>query len=134
MDYNDIGRCLKILNEKPKWFFQKENIDEKLRCFDTIQQDGNPSFIYTLFRFLRSDNSQIQAKAAETVLCLFAKLKSLNDYAATLKNMEIEKSDLDFFKIDFDEKTYVQLLGIASLNSNGYVREKAIKELARIKN
>jgi hypothetical protein len=28
----------------------------------------------------------------------------------------------------------VQLLGIASLNGNGYVREKAVRELSRLKN
>jgi HEAT repeat protein len=61
-------------------------------------------------------------------------LKSLNEYADILKHLSIEKSDLDFYKVDFDEKTYVQLLGIASLNSSGYVREKAVKELVRLKN
>jgi HEAT repeat protein len=67
-------------------------------------------------------------------LYLFAKLKSLNDYSETLKHLGIKKSDLDFYRVDFDERTYVQLLGIASLNGNGYVREQAVKELERIKN
>lgn len=114
--------------------FSKGNITDKLQCFDTIQKVGTPNTIYSLIDFLRSDNTLIQAKAAETILFLFGKLNSLNDYTDTLKHLHIEKSDLDFYRVDFDEKIYVQLLGIASLNSSGYVREKAVKELARVKN
>lgn len=134
MDHTDISRCIQILDEKPKRFFQKDNIADKLQCFHIIQQAGTHRTIYFVFSYLRSNNTLLQAKAAETVLLLFAKLKSLNPYSPSLKDVPIEKSDLDFFRLDFDEKTYVQLLGIASLNGNGYVREKAVKELARLKN
>lgn len=134
MDCTDINHCIQILSERPKWFFQKDNIADKVQCFETIQKVGTPSTIYSLIHFLRSDNLIIQTKAAETILVLFGKLKSLNEYADTLKHLSIEKSDLDFYRVDFDEKTYLQLLGIASLNSSGYVRENAVKELARIKN
>ena len=103
MDYTDISRCIEILNERPKWFFQKENIGEKLQCFDTIQQVGTPNTIYSLISYLRSDNILIQSKAAETVLYLFAKLKSLNDYSETLKHLGSKKSDLDFYRVDFDD-------------------------------
>jgi HEAT repeat protein len=134
MDHTDITRCIEILNEKPKRFFQKENIANKLQCFHTIQQVGAANMIYFVFSYLRSDNTLLQAKAAETVLFLFVKNKSLSAYSDTLKHVNIKEGDLDFFRLDFDEKTYVQLLGIASLNGNGYVREKAVKELARLKN
>jgi len=134
MDYTDINRCIQILHEKPRLFFQKEDLTDKLQCFDTIQKVGTPSTIYSLIEFLRSGNVLVQTKAAETVLSLFGKLKSLNEYAAdTLKQLPIKTGDLDFYRVDFDEKTYQQLLGIASLNSSGYVREKAVKELARLK-
>ena len=133
MDYTDLNRRLEILNEIPKWFFQKVNITDKLQCFDTIQKVGTPSSIYSLIEFLRSSNVLIQTKAAETILSLFGKLKSLNEYADTLKHLPIKTSDLDFYRVDFDEKTYLQLLDIASLNSSGYVREKAVKELSRLK-
>ncbi len=134
MDYTDINRCIQILHENPKLFFQKENLADKLQCFDTIQKVGTPSTIYSLIEFLRSGNVLIQTKAAETILLLFGKLKSLNEYADTLKHLPIKTGDLDFYRVDFDERTYQLLLGIASLNSIGYVREKAVKELARLKN
>jgi HEAT repeat protein len=134
MNSTDIHQCIQILHEKPKWFFRKENISDKLQCFDTIQNFGTPSAIYFLTRFLRNDNALIQTKAVETILFLFGKLKSLNDFSNALKHLHIGESDLDFYRIDFDEITYVQLLGIASLNGNGYVREKAVRELSRLKN
>ncbi|MGB3008622.1 MAG: hypothetical protein WBC06_19050, partial [Chitinophagaceae bacterium] len=134
MDYTDINQCIKTLNERPKWFFQKDNIAEKLQCFDTIQKVGTPTTIYSLFSFLKSDNTLIQEKSAETILNLFAKLKSQNDLADSLKHLTIDKSDLDLYRVDFDEETYLQLLGIASLNSSGYVREKAVKEITRLQN
>ena len=133
MNYTDINRCIQILGEKHNWFFQKGNIADKLQCFDTIQKVGTPSTIYSLIKFLRTDNVLIQIKAAETILFLFGKLKSLNEYADTLKHLPIAKSDLDFYRVDFDEKTYLRLLCIASLNSSGYVREKAVIELVRLK-
>jgi len=134
MDYTDINNCVQILNEKSKWFFQKDNIAEKLQCLDTIQNIGRPITIYSVVGLLKSNNSLIQEKAAETILHLFGKLRSQNEYIEALKHLDIEKGDLDFYRADFEEKTYVQLLGIASLNSSGYVREKAVNELIRLKN
>lgn len=134
MDYTDINFCIQILNEKPRWFFQKDNTAKKLKCFDIIQKLGTPSTIYSITNFLKSSNTLIREKSAETILQLFSKLKSLNDYAGSLKHLNIATKDLDFYRVDFDEKTYLRLLGIASLNRNGYVREKAIMELARLKN
>lgn len=134
MNYTDINQCIQTLNERPKWFFQKENFAEKMECLDTIQKVGTPTTIYSLISFLKSDNSLIQEKSAETILHLFAKLKSQNDYADSLKHLSIDKSDLDLYRVNFDEKTYLQLLGIASLNSSGYLREKAVTEIARLKN
>jgi HEAT repeat protein len=123
-----------VLTEKPKWFFQKDNVTEKLQCFETIQKLGPPRYIHFLIQYLGSDNLQIRTKAAETIMSMFGKLKTLNDYSDTLKDLPIGESDLDSYRADFDENTYLQLLGIASLNRNGFVREKAIKELARSKN
>jgi hypothetical protein len=133
MDYTGLNDCFEILNQKPNWFFHKENIAEKVRCLDMIQQVGSPNLIERLFKFLRSDTPMIQAKAAETILVLFKQLKSLHDYADALKYVPIEKTDLDLYRVNFDEKIYTQLLAVASLNSNGYVREKAVKELAELK-
>jgi hypothetical protein len=129
----DINQCIQILNERPKWFFQKENIAEKLQCLETIQKVGKPTTIYSLIDFLKSDNLLIQEKSAETILHLFAKLKSQNDYADSLKHLTIDINDLDLYRVDFDENTYLKLLAIASLNSSGYVREKAVKEIAQLK-
>ena len=132
MDHTDINYCIRILNERPG-FFQKDGIIKKLKCFETIQKIGTPATIYFLIDFLKNANILIQEKSAETILYLFGKLKSQNDYSNSLKHLNINKDDLDSYRINFDENTYLQLLGIASLNSSGYVREKAVRELGRLK-
>lgn len=134
MNPTDINRCIDIINRPPKSFFQSENIEEKLHCFETIQKVGTSSVIHFLIRFLKSSNTLIRGKSAETILHLFAKLKSQNHYSDSLKHLSIDKSDLNSYRRHFDEQTYLQLLGIASLNSSGFVREKAITEIVRLKN
>src|SRR5689334_20156367 len=121
MNYADLNSCIRVLTEKPKWFFQKDNVTEKLQCFETIQKLGPPRYIHFLIQYLGSDNLQIRTKAAETIMSMFGKLKTLNDYSDTLKDLPIGESDLDSYRADFDENTYLQLLGIASLNRNGFV-------------
>lgn len=133
MSYTDINYCLQILNGEPRWFFDKEKVAEKIQSLDAIQQIGTPHTIYYIVRFLKSNNSAIRQKCAETILHLFGKLDSWNSYMDCLKHLSINNTDLDLYKLYFDEKTYLQLLGIASLNSDGYVREKAVKELRALR-
>ena len=134
MNHTEVDNCIRILKEKPTGFLRKENISEKLQCFDTIQKVGTSHTIYFLIDFLKHDNILLRIKAAETIVYLFAKIKSLNDYTDALKHLPIKTSDLDFYRVDFDTSIYVKLLCIASLNSSGYVREKSVKELSSIKN
>lgn len=132
MSETQINNCIETLQKKPN-LFRKENIAEKLRCLDMIKDNGTPGIIWFLVSFLRSDNILIQTKAAETILALFGKLSSPNEFLSALKYLSITIADLDFYRVDFDEKTYGGLLAIASLNRNGYVREHAVKELGRLK-
>jgi hypothetical protein len=134
MNYSDIHHCIETLQASPRWFFQKEKVSEKLQCLEMIQQFGAPYHIYSIIHLLKSDNILLQNKAAETVICLFKKMKSLNEYATNLKHLPIEREDLDAYRVDFDESIYLELLGIASFNKSGYIREKAVREIGRLKN
>lgn len=89
--------------------------------------------INVLIDHFRSKHTVVRVNAAETILSLFGRLKSLHDYEEAVKHLLIEQDDIDIYKAVFERPIYVQLLGIASLNSNGYVREKAIHEIARLK-
>lgn len=133
MSQPDLYEYLRLLSEKPKWFFQNEDIALKLECLEAIQQLGTPSTIYYLIPLLRSNNLLIRSKTAETIIFLFRKLGSLNAYNDSLRLLPVELSDIDLFCKDFEDETGTQLLSIASLNHNGYVREKAVKVLGTLK-
>jgi hypothetical protein len=134
MNYHkELQKCIQILNEKPKGLFKRENIAEKLQCFNRIQEFGKGSAINPLMPFLRSDNSIIRGKAAETIIVLFGKLKSITDSINCLKYLSFTEKDLQYYQDNFDAKIYLQLLRIASLNTDGYIRQKSIIEIARLK-
>ena len=42
MDYQEFEKCVGVLWDKPKWFFQSDNIDQKLECLDTFETKGTP--------------------------------------------------------------------------------------------
>src|ERR1019366_1318107 len=134
MDNQEYNKCIEILRGRPKWFFQKDNIDQKLKCLETFKNKGTPSDISFLVEFLKDSNSNIRAKSAETIIHLYQQLKSQNELYESLKYIKIDIADINHYKMFFVPDTYLQLLGIASLNQNGYTREKAIKKLADSKN
>ncbi len=134
MPHHTLHECLRILKEKPAWFIQKEDITKKLQCLDTIQQLGTTTTIYELYPFLQSNNVLIRTKTAETIAQLFGRLRSLNAYNDAPKHLPVKLRDIELFHAEFEEAIAVKLFSMASLNSSGYVREKAVVALGRLKN
>lgn len=129
VDINQLNECLRILDKKPMWPFQKDNTAEKLRCLDALYTLGITSGIGHLTPYLKSDSPIIQHRTAELIVSLYDKINHPREYADTFKRAPIHKPDLDRYKSDFDEPTYLRLLFIASFNADGHVREKAVKLL-----
>lgn len=134
MSQTTLQDCINILQEKPAWFFQKEDIAAKLQCLEVIQQLGTPGTIYILYPFIKHNNKLLQSKTAETMLQLFSRIRTLNEYNIALRCLPVELNDVKLFLRAFDEETAVLLLAMASLNYNGYVREKAVATLGQLKN
>jgi HEAT repeat protein len=132
MNSEEINKCIQLLHKKPKWFLQREDIDEKLRCFDLIGKYGIPSTIYHLTDFLKSENDFIRQKCAEIILLLFNRLKPGKGFNNSLKHLQIDKNDLSRYRTIFSENIYLQLVHIASLNGGGYTREFAVGEIIRL--
>lgn len=134
MDYQEFNKCVEILRDRPKWFFQRDNLAQKIECLDQFKVAGTPSNISFLVEFLKNDNETVRTKAAEAIIHLYQQLKSQNELYESLKYVGIEKADINFYKPTFSPDIYLHLLSIASMNKSGYVREKAIKELAASQN
>lgn len=127
----DIRNYIEILsNKKQSWLFPKDNHEERLIALTKILEGGQPATILNLIPFLKDKNKEIQNATCYTIIGLFAKIGTKKGYYDTLKHCDISQSDIDLYDKTFIRDQFIKLLSIASLNSNGYVREKAVKKLS----
>ena len=130
----ELWYYIQILGQKKQgWLFKKENVEERLLALTKILELDYPSLIQNLIPFLKDDNKEIQQATCRVVTQLFKKNETKKGYYDTLKYCDISKSDIDVFSKIFSNEDCITLYSIATLNSNGYVREKAIKKLAESK-
>ena len=111
--------------------FNKYNDDDRIEALSGILALGLPSSISPLIPYLRDYNPEIRHLTCRVVVELFSRISTKNDFYETVKYANISTSDLDLYKKNFRSHDYWVLLAIASLNCNGYVREKAVRELAK---
>ncbi|MPR36322.1 HEAT repeat domain-containing protein [Salmonirosea aquatica] len=129
----EMWQYIEALRQPNKtWFFSKGNTEEKINALAKIANDGYPSLIYNLTEFLKDDNREIREATCNTIIHLFKKIDSKKGYYGTLKHCSISKGDIDFYEANFPKEQYVELLAISSLNSSGYIREKAVKKLTQV--
>src|SRR5690606_35703567 len=129
----EIWQYIEVLRRPYKtWFFSKDNTEEKINALTKIANDGYPSIISNLTDFLKDDNKEIRETTLKIITHLFKKIDSKKGYYDTLTHCSISKSDIDFYEANFPKEQYVELLAISSLNSSGYIREKAVKKLSQV--
>lgn len=129
-----VRECLEVLRtyEKTWCFDKKENIPEKLLALDQLSKTGRASVIQSLIPYLKHPSERIKKKTVDVIRILFNQLNGKNAYYQTLKRCFISREDISFYKTNFRQIDVILLLKISSLNSNGYVREKAVKELGKV--
>ena len=131
----DIWNYIEILGQtRQNWLYKKDNIEERLIALTKILEWGHPSTIQNLIPFLKDRNREIQQTTCNVIIQLFKKIKTKKGYYDALKHCDISKSDIDLYKNTFTQEQFIQLLSIASLNSSGYIREKAVKNLSESNN
>jgi HEAT repeat protein len=125
-----IQECLDVLNKKPVLFFNDKYIADKLNCLERLEKIGTPNTILHLIGFLKSTQKPLREAALNTILVLFSKVNMKGGYVDCFKYLSIEKSDLSYYQQKFNPEACLVLLAMASFNRDGYVRERAIKQLA----
>jgi len=126
----EIWQYFDILKKPAKtWFLLKDNTEEKVEALGQLAERGYPALIYELTGLLKDNNKAIRDAACSTVIHLFKKIGSKSGYYNALKHCSISMDDIDLYKAWFSPNQYTALLSIASLNRNGYVREKAVRKL-----
>lgn len=131
----EIWNYIKVLEKQQKgWFIKKDNTEERLTALSKIAELAYPSYIQHLTPYLKDNNKEIQQAVRKTIIHLFGKIKTQKGYYGALKHCKISKSDIDFYLKNFSIEECIILLVIASQNSSGYVREKAVKMLVETNN
>lgn len=99
--------------------------------FDNMTEFGD---INSIFEYVFHSDMNIAQKAAETVHRLFNNIKTFRnkELYENFKYIKINKSDIKNFE-QFSKEIKVSLLCVATLNKNGYSREKALNKLTGIK-
>lgn len=131
----ELWNYIQILGQKKQgWLFKKDNVEERLVALTKILEFGCPSSIQSLIPFLKDDNKEIRQTTCNVIIELFKKIETKKGFYDTLKHCDISKSDIDFYSQNFSHQECLTLYSIATLNSSGYVREKAVKKLADTNN
>ncbi|MNU16922.1 HEAT repeat protein [compost metagenome] len=127
----ELWHYIEILRQKKHgWFFRKDNQEERLLALTKILELGYPASIQNLIPFLKDDSKDIRYTTCKVISQLFEGIATKKCYYDTLKHCDISKSDLDFYDQNFLNEDCIALYSIATINGNGYVREKAIMKLA----
>ena len=130
---SELDEHIKTLYQKNSWLktkLQRQQID----ALRSIAASGTPFNVNSIFDFIFSYNKQIAFETAQTIHSLMLKVKQpeWTQLYPSFQYISIYKKQIRFLS-KFPDSITVELLGIASLNGNGYVREAAILQLQKIK-
>lgn len=132
MNATEINQYKNVFNKKYGILSSKKNVELKLRYIDKLISESTPTYIFLIYNLIKDQNPAVRAKATDAIIYFFDKLKTQDELYSSLKYLEIKKSDLEYYKKEFSPEIYKKLLGISCFNSNGYVREQAVKNLGQI--
>jgi hypothetical protein len=134
MQRSQVDELIRELYQKRSWFwFGKGSQKRKLQVLKSLAVLGTPFKIPFIFQFLFSLNTKISHETAQTVHELMSKVKpeEWTELYPSFQNIQVMNVQLDFLR-SFPDELAVDLLGVASLNGDGYVRQAAIRQLQTI--
>lgn len=134
MNAAEISQYKNVFNKKYNFLSSKKNAELKLHYIDKLVSESTPTYIYLIYDLIKDQNLIVRSKAIEAIIYFFDQLETQDELYSSLKYLEIKKSDLEYYKKEFTPEIYMKLLGIACFNSNGYIREQAVKDLAQNEN
>ncbi len=98
--------------------------ESKLHVLDFEKYDEFGQIV-TLFDYIFNDDSIVANKAAQTIHRLFVGINVFKNrfIYETFRYLRISEKDIEIFS-QFDKEVEITFLCIASMNGNGYIREK----------
>lgn len=123
----DLQECLSILNKKKGWFLNRSDTQERLDALDRIAAIGGVGVIPFLIPYLKDE--KIILAVSKAISALFSRITAKNSLYSSMSQSDISVSDLNLFQKKLEPDQYLDLVLIASMNRNGYVREAALTKL-----
>lgn len=127
-----LSQYFEILSKRKSiWNLNQDFSQKKAAALAKILELGHPNAIQKLIPFLRDSEPEIQQAVCNVIVRLFEKIHSKQGYYDTLKYCDIRVSDLGYYQRLFSPEKFLTLLAVASFNSNGFLRERAVAELGK---
>lgn len=122
----------KILTQPIK-LFGKTKISDKIDALDLLKSCADLSDIEYIFPLVFDESIEIASAAASVSAGIMSKVqgKVWNKVYDIVKYTHVELISMDRL-LKFPEDIPIHLLGIASLNSNGYIREKSLRNFSKV--
>lgn len=127
----ELLKYIQILGQQKKgWLFKRDNLKERLGALTKILETGNPGTIQNLIPFLKDENEEIRQQTCLVIIQLFKKIKTKKGFYNAFRYCDISEPDIDFYEQTFPNEQLIILLAIATLNGNGFLREKAVRKIS----
>lgn len=132
-EYYDKYSMHQLLVQPVKLFGQPKTRD-KIDILNTLRPHADLSDIEYIYPLVFDKNSELASCAAKIVAAIMRNVqgKQWNRVYDQVKCIRIDLDSLTMLP-NFDPEVTVHLLGVASLNWSGYIREKAIKLISEVK-
>jgi len=133
---SEMSKLLRVLWQPVRFWTRSARISRKVSALREIARIGTPYDAAPILHFALENDETIAAEAAETIRQLMLKTKRdewtrLQPSAAFRTDSTVEPGQIARLS-RLDPATLVHVLGVASMNGNGYVREAALKVLAQL--
>jgi len=128
---NNRSSLYSILRQKEAWYNRKSIRIQQVEAIRRLGVYGNVEDAQILVGFLNHDSSEIRSATIKSIVSLSPKLDSNDIFATPLKYCHISNTDIKNYVNNYKGKELTYLLAIASMNTNGYVREAALSQILR---
>ncbi|WP_313562353.1 HEAT repeat domain-containing protein [Ruminiclostridium cellobioparum] len=118
---------------QPIKLFGKTKIRDKIDVLNSLKPYADLDDIEYIYPLIFDKDIELSSAAARIAASIMRKVqgKCWNNVYDTVKYTKVEFEAIDNL-LKFPSDISIHLLGIASLNSNGYIREKAIRNFSKV--
>lgn len=128
---SDIDEYIRELHQNESWF-KKGTKQRKIQALKSISALGSPFTVSSLFQFIFSLDKELSYETALAIHELMSKVKPSQwpQLYPSFQYISIYPKQLRHLS-QFPDTLAVDLLGIASLNGDGHIRQEAVHELQK---